>query len=125
MSKLVAAGLIVSGLATRYAPDTMSEVVQNRVRWGQVDLSVEHDGYVALLDAEHIGRTVYLEMPDGTVSGPHLVADCAQEKHRGSLIERGWAVDLSYELAMELGVTNGPLPGVRVWDSRPGQVRWQ
>ena len=121
MSKLVAATLIVSGLATRYSPDLMDQVVANRVRWGQLEPGTDPARCVALLDCS-LGNEVWLEMPGGRIAGPFVVADCAQENHRTGLIASGWAVDLSYELAMELGVMDRPLAGVKVWDGDP---RWQ
>lgn len=113
------AELLAAGLATFYAPGVMEPVVANRVAWGHVDLSVPHEGYVALLNASDLGRTVWLELPDGTVSGPHLVVDCASGKDYGRLQRLGWAVDLSWELAQALGMPNGPLAGVKVWSAYP------
>jgi hypothetical protein len=37
------------------------------------------------------------------------------------LRRRGWAVDLSYELALELGVVDRPVRGFKVWDRDPRQ----
>ena len=119
MAQLAIAAMIASGLATRYDPGVMDQVVENRVDWGQVDPSLLALGYVALLDCERIGEPVWLEHPDGRVVGPVVVADCAQEEHREELIGRGFAVDLSYELAVELGAVEAPVMGMKVWDGRP------
>ena len=116
---VVAATLIASGLATRYNPSVMDAVVANRVEWGDVDLSIPHVDYVALMDADHLGEQVWLELPDGRVSGPHLVVDCAARHHRAELKAKGFAVDLSFSLAQDLGVIDAPLAGVKVWDGDP------
>ena len=115
------AELLAVGLATFYNPGVMQPVVANRTEWGDIDPTTTHQDYVALLDPDHIGRTVWLEMPDGTVSGPHLVVDCAADKDRRRLVQVGWAVDLSWELAQQLNMPNGPLAGVKVWTEYPVQ----
>lgn len=121
VSVVLMASLIASGLATRYDDGVMARVVANRVAWGQLDLATPHDSFVALLECDQIGNRVWLELPDGSVSGPHLVADCGAQHDRDDLEAKGFAVDLSYALAQELGVMDAPLAGVKVWDVDP---RW-
>lgn len=92
-----------SGLATYYADGVFDKVIINRglvVPWGTI-------GFAALLDAEHIGRRLWIEWPDGTRDGPYLVADCANAAHRADLIARGWIVDVDRATARLHGVT-GP-----------------
>ena len=128
MSELAAAVLIASGMATRYSPETMDQVYQNRLRWGHVQPCSECVGRVALLDCSRLGQRVWLELPTGAIIGPVLVADCAASHHAEVLQDRGFAVDLSFELAESLGVVDAPLPGVRVWSGFPllgaGRMRW-
>ena len=119
VANLVAAAVIASGVATRYAPGVMDEVVQNRARWGHIDPAVPVKGYVALLDCDRLGELVWLGAPDGRVVGPVMVADCAKAHHREGLAGRGFAVDLSWELAVELGVIGAPVGGFTVWDAPP------
>ena len=110
--------LLASGTATRYDEGVMDQVVANRANYGQLDLSTPHGGYVALLDCTHLGRAVWLQQ-GGRIGGPYLVADCAQAAHRQMLVDRGWAVDLSYELGLEWGVTDDVGRGFRVWSIDP------
>ena len=42
-----------------------------------------------------------------------------QGQDRRRLIQSGWSVDLSWELAQELNMPNGPLAGVKGWDNYP------
>ena len=110
--------LIASGKATRYRPGLMQKVVDNRIRWHhitreQVDAA---EGCVALQTKETIGQTVYIEWPNGTMTGPYLVVDCGRDTDQEHLQNIGFAVDLSYELAEQfLENINMPLKGVRVW----------
>ena len=120
MTELAAAAvLIASGMATSYAPGVMDRVVKNRVQFGHIDGSLDVRGYVALLDAEHIGRLVWIESPDGKIIGPVMVADCAAQHDYDRLVKKGFAVDLSYELAQELGVVDAPVRGFLVWSKKP------
>ena len=121
---LVAVALLASGVATRYNPGVMDVVVTRRIQYGQVDPAMPARGFVALLDCEHLGRQVWLEGPDREtggrrVDGPYIVADCAAGEHRQALAERGWAADLSWEVAMAWGVIDAPLAGFMVLDGDP------
>jgi hypothetical protein len=124
VTAILATMLITSGIATRYDPGVMDEVVYNRVQWGQVDPETPHLGYVALLDADWIGRQVWIEHPDGRVFGPVVVADCAATGDRARLVQLGFAVDVSWELAQVLGVVDGPVAGFKVWDGEPRNAGW-
>lgn len=119
MDVLTTTLLIASGFATRYAPDVMPEVVAQRVQWGHVPPDSDPARCVALLDCDLLGREVWLQTPDGRFVRA-TVADCAQGGHRDDLARRGWAVDLAYALAVEIGM---PLDdvwrGVRVWSALP------
>ena len=119
MANLAAAAIIASGIATRYDPLVMDAVIENRSRWNQIDASLDVRGYVALLDCERLGELVWLQAPGGQVVGPVMVADCAQDAHRAELAHSGFAVDLSWELALELGVVDAPVNGFTVWDAKP------
>jgi hypothetical protein len=119
MAELAAVALLASGLATRYDPGIMAEVIANRERYGHIPSGVREAEAVALLSCEHLGRNVWLELPDGRVAGPYVVTDCAQANHAGALEAREWAVDLSWPVALALGVIDGPMPGVRVWAVPP------
>ena len=106
--------LIASGMATRYEPGLMERVVENRQNWQHLDTDTDPAQCVALLDCTLLGQQVILEFPDGALSQV-TVADCAQAEHRQQLLDRGWAVDLSYQLAERHGVIDAPLAGVTVW----------
>ncbi len=118
MTPLLLALAIAAGTATRYDPGVMQAVVANRTAFGQLDLGVEPEGYVALLDCDLLGRLVWLQAGQ-RIDGPYAVADCAAAAHRPALEDRGVAVDLSWEVALEWGVIDAPLPGFTVWDVPP------
>ena len=114
--------LIASGMATRYAPQVMQTVVSNRVMWGQLQEGTDPARCVALLDCEQIGDQVWVEL-DGNVHGPLTVVDCAAKQDVARLAHLRFAVDLSWELAQELGVIDRPVHGVKVWDADPRRDR--
>lgn len=115
---VAAATLLAAGLATRYDPDVMQAVVANRIEWGQLEPSPDSVGFVALLDCDHIGKTVWLETPDGLLFRVQ-VADCAANQDRARLVQLGFAVDLSWELAQSLNVVDAPRAGFQIWDQLP------
>jgi hypothetical protein len=119
MSELVSTILIASGIATFYAPGVMESVIANRVDWGEIVVGQGEVGYVALLDPDDIGRMVWLAHPAGKVIGPILVVDCAGESDRERLLQAGWAVDLSFELAVEFDAVDGPVHGFKIWSGPP------
>ena len=114
--------LVAEGRATRYDPGVMDQVIANRLRWGQLDLSQPHRDYVALADCGRLNEQVWLLLADGRVSGPHLVADCGAAHDQAHLAAIGFAVDLSWELAVALGALDAPLAGVRVLGASPALV---
>ncbi len=122
VTAVVTASIVASGSATRYDPHVMDAVVANRVMYGQVDPSLAHKGYLGLLDCEHLGRLVWLEQ-GGRIDGPYMVADCAADKDRARLVMLDFAVDLSWELAQDWNVIDGPVSGFRVWDGYPLRAR--
>lgn len=109
---------VAEGKATRYNPGVMDRVVANRVRWKHIDLSKPHAGYIALADRQYIGEQAWIQWPDGRLTGPYLVADCGQGTHQDYLKRIGFAVDLSWELAVKFGIIDKPMPGVRVFIQR-------
>lgn len=116
---IAVAVVIASGMATRYNPGVMTAVVANRVMWSQLPEGTDPGRCVALMECERIGDTVWIEKPDGVVYGPYIVADCAARQDRDRLAQLGFAVDLSYKAALEIGVVDGPLRGVKVWNGDP------
>lgn len=107
--------LLVSGTATRYNPGVMERVVHNRIEWGHIEDDGLHLGYVAVEDCAYLGEKVVLLLPSGVYHGPYLVADCASSVDSDYLHSIGFAVDLSYRVAVDLGVINAPLHGVSVF----------
>lgn len=107
--------LIASGKATSYNPGRMDITVQKRIKWGHIDITKPHLGYVAVADKKYLGETVLLELPGGAIEGPFLVADCGAEHDQEALKKNRFAVDLSYELAIKYGAVKKPLYGVKVW----------
>lgn len=115
LSLLLAIPPVAEGKATRYDPGLMDQVVENRLTWRQLDLDQAHRDYVALADCAYLNRRALLVLADGRLSGPHLVADCGAAGDQSHLDDIGFAVDLSWELARELGAVQAPLRGVRVY----------
>jgi len=113
--------VLASGTATRYDPGVMDTVVSNRACYGQLDAAAACLGYVALLDCQHLGRQVWVGS-QGRIGGPYLVADCAARQHRERLARKGWALDLSWELALEWNVIDDVGRGFTVWDADPRVV---
>ena len=111
--------LIASGMATRYDPDVMGQVYQNRLRWGQVTECPECLGRVALLDCSWLDERVWLRV-DGAWVGPVHVADCAANHDQAALKKKKFAVDLGWLLARWLGVIDDVKRGVEVWKRGPG-----
>jgi hypothetical protein len=111
---------VTEGEATRYNPGIMTQVVENRVKWGHIDLDVPHFGYVALSDKGYIGERAWIEWPDGRLTGPYLVADCGARHDLPALDAKGFAVDLSWELAVQFGVIDAPLSGVAIYIEEGG-----
>lgn len=95
-----------AGKATRYAPGRMDQVIANRVKWQQLDPSTfgRYRGFVALQDCRHRGKVAWLRLDDGRIVGPYLVADCGAKHDQAWLDKINFAVDLSHELAEELGL---------------------
>jgi hypothetical protein len=116
---------VASGKATRYNPGVMGEVVQNRIGWGQLDLNQPNMGYVALADCGYLNQRVVIELSDGKFVGPYLVTDCGAAQDQEHLKDIGFAVDLSWEVAQQLGVTDAPLKGVRVYEYLVGSSEVQ
>ena len=116
MSLLVT--LVLTGTATYYDAGLIEVVAKNR----GMDLSGYHSG-VALNDPRHLGDVVWLDWGD-EVTGPHLVIDCAQEKHIPERERLGRVVEVSAEVAMDRGFYGvGPVP-VKVLFKRPRPSRW-
>jgi len=111
--------MIDEGKATRYSPGVMDQVVMNRVRWGQLDLSQPHVGYVAVADCKYLNQLVVLDMPGYGFIGPVLVADCGAAHDQEYLDSIDFAVDLSWELAQQAQVMNMPRCGVKVYLWQP------
>ena len=115
--------LIAKGKATRYDPGVMLEVVANRVAWGQLDPARRgYRGFVAVADCEYVGETVWLQLPDGEFVGPYLVADCGRACDQERLARIHFAVDLSWRVALHLGVVDRPMDNVKVYMATEGQT---
>ena len=125
MTELAAAVLLATGIATHYDPGVMDGTVARRQAWGHIQTGQGEVGYAAMLDRADIGRTVWLLHPNGTVVGPVLIADCGAKKDRRRLQQIGFAVDLSFELAVEFGSVGSPIKNFEVWSAPPvGRDRW-
>ena len=101
--------LAASGYASRYDPGVFERVVQTRMRYGQLEASAANwkGGYIALLEPDLIGQTVYVCHQDECEW--LLVADCAGHADGGYawMVRGGYAGELDYETAMRWGAVGG------------------
>ena len=102
-----------TGLATFYARGLMEYVEAYRRERGQLPPCPECVGSVALLRAGDIGRKVWLQPLGEEMVGPFLVIDCAHLDDVQPLLDRGWVVDISFDLGQLWGMA-APLAGVTV-----------
>ena len=86
--------ILASGNATFIDERHTPEVVARRLAYGDIDITLPHAGYAALLEPAHIGRLVTVACPSGVVVGPLLVIDCAAGHDREYLDGIDFAVDL-------------------------------
>lgn len=111
--------LPATGLATYYNPGVFAEVLANR--GNSIVPCPECVGYVAMLYPGDIGRKVWV-LYGGVLVGPLHSVDCAADRHRNGLLKRDWVVDVSYDVAMDLGMA-GPIE-VTLLDQE-SMERWQ
>lgn len=106
---------ILMGEATYYNDGVMRQTILNK------GLSLS-DG-VALNRKGDIGRTVWLQWGDGSVTGPLQVVDCAQRiGHYEKRERQGRVVDVSAALAKAQGFYKwGPIL-VMVWFKQPNMT---
>ncbi|MCB0097259.1 MAG: hypothetical protein KDE46_16125 [Caldilineaceae bacterium] len=96
--------LPLKGRAMYYNPGIMETVLENRLRFGTVDICGECIGYVAMMRVGDLNRRVWIQLPDDTVHGPFQVIDAADVGHVPMLIEKEWAIDVDYETAHGWGM---------------------
>jgi len=83
MLELILTGwLLLSGVASQYAPGVMQTVIANR-QAGLTEMTLpadlpETDGYIAVESCANIGQIWYVQNPGGEWES-FLVVDCAQE----------------------------------------------
>lgn len=76
MNTLVLVSLVAVGFVSRYDPGVFESVVRTRRVWDQNVSKTFEDGYIAVLDCDLVGETVFVEFEDGSYT--YLkVADCA------------------------------------------------
>lgn len=123
----VRADIVADGIMLRYGPGVMERAVERQVLNGNVRAGIDPYWAVALTDCSRIGQRVWLEWPDGELTGPHPVVDCSDPVDLARHLRVGLAVEVSYELARDRSIPNGryrlpldgPLIGVRVWSAWP------
>lgn len=96
--------LPLQGRAMYYNPGIMETVLENRLRFGTVDICAECIGYVAMMRVGDLNRRVWIQLPDETVHGPFQVIDAADVGHVPMLVEKEWAIDVDYETAHRWGM---------------------
>jgi hypothetical protein len=108
----------LDGKATYFNPGIFERVAAYRTSIGQLDPCAECIGYVALAEAEHIGRKVWLQAPGRAIEGPMQVVDCGDRTNQQARKASGWVVDVDWQTAQRWGM-RGPLAGVRVYFAPP------
>lgn len=95
--------LPATGLATYYSDGLFPQVVRNQIRNGNIQPNAcpECLGYAAMLWPGDLGRAVCVND-----YGPLEVVDSAAGHHRQSLIDKGWVIDLQWNVWQELGFPN-------------------
>lgn len=103
--------ILASGNATYVDARHTPEVVARRLAYGDIDITLPHSGYAALLEPGHIGRLVTVACPSGVVVGPLLVIDCGASHDREYLDGINFAVDLFGRALWDTCA----VPGVSAW----------
>lgn len=109
--------LPLRGRAMFYNPDIMQRVLNFRLQAGHVTACPDCVGYVAMLRRGDLDRRVWLQREGQTVDGPFWVIDAADRNHVGSLLARGWVVDVDHETALRWGIRR-PV-AVTIWGDLP------
>jgi len=122
--------LLITGLTSRYSPGVMQATIAARIEMGQLSAHsvAAHDGYVAVLDCNRIGDTLWIMVNDGRhwqtgelVDGGRwqrvLVTDCARrdgaDGARSWMADNGILTELDYYTAARYGFTHlGAVPVV-------------
>ena len=90
---------------------------------GQLEPCLACLGFVALADAEHIGKRVWLQAPGREIEGGFLVADCGSRADQVARKASGWVVDVDWPTAQRWDM-HGPIEGVRVYFEPPPIEPW-
>jgi len=97
------------GYLSRYDDGVMLATVEVRQEWGQLPLDTsEYDGFIAVLECEHIGKDFYMFTEAGAYR--LLISDCAvrndSDGTRTWMINNRIAGEINYSLAEEMGTLN-------------------
>lgn len=98
--------LPIQGRAMYYNPGVMKLVLENRLASGAVQECPECIGYVAMLRYGDLNRKVWIQLADSRIEGPFLVADAADTKHVGMLLDKKWVIDVDHETARRWNMWN-------------------
>ncbi len=124
VSALISMSLVLSGTASQYAPGVMERTIQTRQN-GRTAYDLPKnlppvDGFVALAEAEHIGKIVFLRPYGRGVWEAFLVADCAGKSDRQSPTDSrsgylwmktsGVIAEVDAATGKRWGKTNGGIP---------------
>jgi hypothetical protein len=102
---------VIQGDAAFYPSGLMEQVCETR----GLDMS-NHEGAAALMRCGDLGRTVWV------LGKPLIVCDCSRRDHFEMNLERGRAIDLSWDVWQEFGFPLAPTP-VEVSFVQPGYTR--
>lgn len=96
--------LVVTGVASQYAPGVMDEVISTRQRMGQLPQDIpEVDGFVARPLCSEIGEIVYLRPVGQSEWEKFLVVDCGCPVGYAWMVNNGVLVEVDYETAARWG----------------------
>ena len=108
---------LADGLMQRYDPGVMDDTVAYRIKRGQLPAGTDAYMAVAVVDCGLLGYEVWIKWPTGLWTGPHPVADCSAAEDAQRHKDKGLAVEVSYEFAVDWSVPIGtrfrvPLDGI-------------
>lgn len=94
----------------------MPRVVANRIRWRQIRPCGECAGYVAVVDCRKLGRLLWV-IYKGTLTGPYMVADCANPRDLWRLPDNH--IEFDWYTWWALGMPNMPTQVSFFWEAEP------
>jgi len=115
--------MIITAIASQYAPGVMEMVVNNRINWGQ--LSGNWQGhYVAVESCNRIGEVIWIRRGPEDDWLPVMIADCSGDRETTNWMRRNSIyLEIDYQLAKEWN-TVGHGIGVQISEAAPMEKKY-